>query len=790
MATQHDAMRAEREPLIANPNDPNRLSKEEAIRHKIRTYEAILALKSGYTPSTDQYLQWVRYALQNSAVLDSRNRRLSSPGRQFVRDLRSWLEAVGDAAEQKNGDNKIQEFLYHTSKAEVAARLPDVGGAGPRIGSTSDVQQLYSRLRLLGGLLYSSPEFRKMISDFSVIGRDIFADAASSTASYASKAADKASKAAEQARPSEDDLARVDEPAETFQSREEAEEAADSLQSGREHKKLPSKGELKRQVQERARGYTDETRKRTYKAGDDLQEYLKQKFPKQRRDAVVNRLKKVIADIQQNPDFQETAEFVIQLVSDYVNRLRDTVVQEGKKVGRETNVHYDEHFEIALERGKEIITAFAGGKSPDNVRDALSVVIKDVESDPDLHGFYSDFTNFLKRMLTEPNFATSDQADAEAHEYYDRSKELLETKTDAYRPHVEHLFNEINVFITAIQKDRTNRRVVEASKKVFNDLVIEDRYGNYRFRTRVARDLLDVMLPKLISEIKYVPLPRIEYQDRDYDVILENVVLESEHFLPHRLLFEAHTRADYTNQYNFASHYSGYTRMHISNMNLFIRDASFVIRKKTGLIPFSDRGFLDLFLDASADIVLDKANYDEYFDDDADAESYFHVRSVKVQVHKFRYNYNAYHSWAATLMSPVIKPIIRKLLARMMEDKIREGFEAADKELHALAERVRVATIANKGGGSMEAWVRAVLSRPGSGERRRGLHTSAGERGLRIGQGGRNGFAVTIGAEEELFPGEHGPGAVLSKFGTAEERVLTSGEVGGGWRNDIFDVRG
>lgn len=171
--------------------------------------------------------------------------------------------------------------------------------------------------------------------------------------------------------------------------------------------------------------------------------------------------------------------------------------------------------------------AFAGGKSLDDLQDALSQVVQDVEEDPELQEFYSDMVTFLKRMLTEPNFATSDAADAEAHELYDNSKYLLETKTDKYRPHVEHLFSEINVYITAIQNDRMNRRVIEASKKVFNDLVIVDHKGNFRFRTRVVRDVLDVMLPKLISEIKYIPLPRIEYQDKDYDIILENVVLES-----------------------------------------------------------------------------------------------------------------------------------------------------------------------------------------------------------------------------------------------------------------------
>lgn len=171
--------------------------------------------------------------------------------------------------------------------------------------------------------------------------------------------------------------------------------------------------------------------------------------------------------------------------------------------------------------------AFASGQPLGELHDALSQVVQDVEEDPELQEFYFDVATFLKRMLTEPNFATSDAADAEAHELYDHSKHLLEAGADTYRPHVEHLFNEINAYITAIQNDRMNRRVIEASKKVFNDLVIVDRKGNFRLRTRVVRDILDVMLPKLISEIKYIPLPRIEYQDRDYDIILENVVLES-----------------------------------------------------------------------------------------------------------------------------------------------------------------------------------------------------------------------------------------------------------------------
>jgi len=298
--------------------------------------------------------------------------------------------------------------------------------------------------------------------------------------------------------------------------------------------RIPSKSELKRQAAEKSRSYTVEARRKTYATGSEIEEYLKQKFPKQRRDAVINRLKKAVADIQSNPDFSETFEFLVSLVSDYITQIKHTIMQDYSKIKKDTQIQYDQHFIMALQRGKEIIQAFAGGKSLDHpLGDALIDLALDVENDPDLAAFWQDVADFFRKMLREPGFVTTDAADAEAHELFDRSKYLLESKTDTYNLHVERLFNEVNAYTTAIQTDKANMRVAAASKKVWNDFVVLDSrsstygMGGARFRTRVIRDMRDILLPKLIEEIKYIPLPRVEYQDKDYDLILENVVLES-----------------------------------------------------------------------------------------------------------------------------------------------------------------------------------------------------------------------------------------------------------------------
>ncbi|KAI5800208.1 hypothetical protein DFH27DRAFT_482855 [Peziza echinospora] len=675
-------------------------------------------------------------------------------------------------------------------------------------GSHSDLQQLYSRLRLLGGLLYSSSEFRKLITDLSVVARDIFADAASNVASVAGSAA-------EQIHPSEEQLAQLDSSApETFASREEGAKAS---------KDFPAESsKLQKQASEKSKDVAADARRKAYKAGDDVQEYLKQKFPKQRRDAVINRMKKIIRDIQGNEEFQEAAEFVLTLVRDYAAKLRDATAGETKK---SSEMSYNTHFQAAMDKVKEILTVFANGKSPDHVKQALNQVVEDINSDDDLNAFYRDVTGFLQHMLAEPTFTISDAADSEAHELFDRSKALLEQKKDTYRPHVEKLFDELHEFLTAIQKDKANVRVSEASKRVFNDLVISPTGKNaaattsgfgftdspftrlpygYRLRKKVVRDLIDIILPQCIAELKYIPVPRIEYQDMDYDLILENVVLESENFVPERLLFEAHTRAEYTEDpyVVMKAHYSGYTRVRVQKLRFSVHDLAFVVRKKTGLIPFRDKGRGDIEVECTVDVVLDSArglldsddseegtdpSPNNAWEDDDEHDSYFHVRSVHATLTKFDYNYyDAYHTWAAALLAPFIRSAVKNVVGRMLEEKIYDAVGWADREIYALGERMRVASIASDG--NVEGWVRAVLSR--SKGRRGG---QMGARGGRGGRDGRGGWVVTVGTEDEegLFPGEHAPGAVVSEFlggGRTRAGAGRGGGGGDGWRSDVFNL--
>ncbi|KAI5796891.1 hypothetical protein FPQ18DRAFT_255807 [Pyronema domesticum] len=588
------------------------------------------------------------------------------------------------------------------------------------------------RLRGLVALLGSSEEFRGLVGEVATIGRDLFADAASSVASTAEQAADKA---------------RESDPSKLAQ------------------------GEMSsRAVKEKGTAMSESAKKGAYQFRDEMESYLREKFPKQRRDAVVNRLKKVITDIQENPEYQETVDFVVEVMKGYVKKVKEVAEEVIDKDGG-VKAKTDEHWDIAVKDIQALLMAFANGKPLDPINDALRKVVDDIQSDKDLKEFYDQVSEEFNRLLTQKDYVTSDAADNRAHELYNRSQELLNEKQDRYRPDVENLFTELRAFIDAIRNDRESLRLVKASKKVYSDIVRTDKYGNFRgFKKRIIWDIIEVIFPKFIDEIKYIPIPRIEYQDRDYDLILENVVLESEHFLPTRTILEAFTRIEIHNSYTVSSSHTTTTHLHVSNINLFVRDASFIVRKKTGVIPFNDRGYIDVFMTgrgASADIVLESVPSD---DDDTN-ENYFHVKSVDVSIHSLTYNYHAYHTWAASLLSPFIKPAIKKMVTNILEGKIKAAVEMADREIYAAAERMRVASIANRGGGSVEAWIRAVLSRPPSARRSSLM---------------RGEFRMNID-EPQLFPGEHAPGSILAKMKRAEDRV-EAGMEQGGWRNQVFSI--
>lgn len=266
------------------------------------------------------------------------SKRLSAEGQALTTDLQKVIEQAKLLLLSKNEGNLIQDFIWQTQQIGAGdAQTPQA--PVDKATAQQHGNQALDGLRTLGTLLITNGQFRKLLSDASVLLRDIAGDAAQKTAN--------------QVNPSEDQLANIDRPAEDnvwheapdlskenlrnqAKSRvpigkkdaqqtgeqaardatqaahpsgsrdpaEAAQLAAEDQQQGTARTDPQAGAQVaKDQLKQAAEENVDEKDKqkaREYR--ERSQNYLKEKMPKERREQLIWRLKKMVVEIQGHQD--------------------------------------------------------------------------------------------------------------------------------------------------------------------------------------------------------------------------------------------------------------------------------------------------------------------------------------------------------------------------------------------------------------------------------------------------------------------------------------------------------
>lgn len=107
----------ETEPLLPRYREDTTLQRR--LHQKLHTYQMIRALSDGYMPSTEQAIINLRTLLA-SDVLSPHTHDVGTVGRQIVRDCRLSIQVFIELLQEKNGDDKLQEFLWHLSRSRAS----------------------------------------------------------------------------------------------------------------------------------------------------------------------------------------------------------------------------------------------------------------------------------------------------------------------------------------------------------------------------------------------------------------------------------------------------------------------------------------------------------------------------------------------------------------------------------------------------------------------------------------------------------------------------------------------
>ncbi|KAG1723281.1 hypothetical protein EDB19DRAFT_1645363 [Suillus lakei] len=733
---------------VAAPTDKS--AKEADVSRQINFYGVIEAFRQGRMPDNHQIDETLRYLLKTSPVDENK---LSSDGRKLVQDAREIIETARVIVNDKNTDELFQNFIWNTRDISLDSIKTDPDAAAPvdRAKIEEDRQTAVRHLRTILSLILTNSEVRKLLSDFSVIGRDILAKGAA--------------KVAESLRPGEEELAHVDEaapqdefvtkggrragPSETpvleakvpgtdtvverhpraddttvttgegsqksgkqivgegravvenakDNAKDKASQAKDTAQEKAEQ--AHQQGNLegvgpdtsssdtegkKRGFKERIRSYAgglgdrvpQQHRDRASEHIERGRRFLAEEyFPEERRDQFIYRGKKVIIECQKHDDYQDAIRWLLDEIERYASHGQ-TVAGRGKE--RSSAITQDTALNTAMSELRILLERFANGRSMDGIFDASNALIDDARRDEEFRNWFHRLNTYIRKVLLEAGFVLEDDCNREGNEILESGRQFWDVK---YKEHFDNLFDAIGKWFSAMGEDPLNKRFGEDWARLTRDLLF-DSEGSLKFKPDLWSDIRNVILPTMVKQVGYLPIPRVEYTDDALDLVVENITLQGRNLFPNVISMEAY------NFLKFSPHDAIQDERHheftftLSQIQADMRDVALYFRKKTGFPKLRDSGIADVILGGQGmTVTIHLASADK------DRSSVFKIKNVHVKVDSLKFSIrDSKHDLFYKTVKPIATTVVKRHIQKAVGQAIRTGLEYLDGQLVTVRDRM------------------------------------------------------------------------------------------------------
>ncbi|KAI5781424.1 hypothetical protein EDC01DRAFT_665671 [Geopyxis carbonaria] len=688
----------------------NRQQRDADIDNKLRLFGIYNAFSNGKLPSNRQ-IDVALSSFVNHDKIKNPNSKLSSEGRTILEDFRTVVQEAQRLLLVKNHDEALQEFIWN------ATQLGQQGGPGAAVPgapvdketANRDGQQGLAGLKTLGQLIITNGQFRKLLNDAVILLRDIAGDAASKSASKIS--------------PSEEHLRQIDDPAPDHvwheapdpaklkqQLREKvnrnkpvdrndirdvagnASQTADpnnsrdprdaAARTARDQRNGTSSGvdmqnglkagatDLAQRTKE---GIPEDKKQRAREYRERTQNYLKGKMPQERRDQTIWRLKKMVVEIQSHQDYSAAINTLLSLAETYSSHGKNVATQSS---GAVKGARQDNYLKSAETNLKTIIERFANNTSADDLIDAINDIYRDADRDPELKNWFRSVDRYVRRCLKQEGYILEEDSTREYNQLYDHGNFLMRNR---YRDHTDRLFDEFKFLGDQFAADPDNKRFGDSLQKLFKDLG-NDASGKTVFKKDLIKDITQVIIPDIFEGIRYMPVPRIEYSDPQFDAIIENLVLESDNLMPNVLEIGNDSYFRFGRR-NISNKNKQQFMVSASQIQCDLRDISYYVKRKQGFPSITDTGIVDVFLGGDGfGFKLQLGSAEKH-----DRANFFKVENVSVTIKHMNIKLRkSKHKLLFSIFRPLLLKVIKPVIVKVLEQQIRQTFS----DLDALAYKI------------------------------------------------------------------------------------------------------
>jgi hypothetical protein len=662
----------------------------------------------------------------NSALahkaLNSPSKKLSPEGQKLVGDLKTVIEQAKVLLLTKNEGNLLQDFIWQAEQITGAdTSLP--GAPVDKDTAKQHGNEALDGLRTLGTLLISNGQFRKLLSDATVLLRDIAGDAAQNTAN--------------KVKPSEDRLNNLDKPAEDNTWHDTPDLSKDKLRAQAKQSLPFGKGEAKEAAGDinqaahpdgsrdprdtaqlgahegqtgqptgvNAQGalnvakdkvdqnVSEEDKDKARARRDQLNNYLKGKMPEERRDQTIWRLKKMVVEIQGHQDYQRAIETLLRLAEQYGGHTRNVTQQA---TGTVKGAHRDDALQTAetdlkvcitgfhsenahwLTNIKTLLERFANSTSADDLIDSINQIYTDADRDPELKNWFKRIDAYIRKILQQQGYILEDESNAEWNRIYDQGHDLLRGR---YRGHTDRIADEFKFIGEQFDADPQNKAFGDSVTRLFNDLGTDEN-GKTVFKPHLLKDITDVILPGFFESVQYIPIPRIEYSDPMIDAVVENLVIEGDNLAPNVLEFGSDNYWRWGRK-SITSKNKNKMMLSVSGVQMDLRDVSYYIKRKQGFPSITDKGVMDIFMGGSGfSFKVEMETADRARENNAQTH-FFKVNKVETDIQNLQIKLKkSNHKLLFNMFKPLLLKVMRPVIQRVLEKQIKDSVNQVDSMLY------------------------------------------------------------------------------------------------------------
>jgi hypothetical protein len=313
---------------------------------------------------------------------------------------------------------------------------------------------------------------------------------------------------------------------------------------------------------------------------------------------------------------------------------------------------------------------FANNTSFDDLIDSINQIYRDADRDPDLKNWFKHMDTFVRKCLQQQGFILEDSSNDEWNRLYDQGHDLLRGR---YRAHTDRIADEFKFLGQQFDEDPQNKRFAESVNKLFTDLGT-DEDGKTTFKPHLVKDLTEVILPAFFENVRYIPIPRIEYSDPMVDAVVENLVIEGDNLAPNILEFGSDNYWRWGRK-QISSRSKNKVMLSVSGVQMDLKDVSYYVKRKQGFPSVTDKGVMDIFMGGSGfsfKVEMETADKD-------DKIHYFKVNKVSTDVKNLQIKLKkSNHKLLFAMFKPLLLKVMRPVIQRVLEKQIKDNVNQLD----------------------------------------------------------------------------------------------------------------